>query len=118
MIRRSVSAITERGSVITRLEAHGVVTIVTAVGVGEAIRDDIRRGVRGKGGGEGRQVIGLGRLSRLACLPESSPELFTFTQLVLETGVILLELGGFLSSLATGVLELEDDGLEGCDWGG
>ena len=35
-----------------------------------------------------------------------------------ETGVILLELSGFLAGFATGVLELKDNGLERGDWVG
>lgn len=84
VVRRSaISAIAQRCSVITCLEAHAVVTVVATVRGGEAIGNGIRRGMCGEGGGERRQVVGSGRLSRLACLPERSPELFTFARLVL-----------------------------------
>lgn len=118
VVRRAICAVAQRCSVITGLEGHAVIAVVVTVRSGEAIGNDSRRGMCGEGGGEWREVIGLGRLSRLACLPECSPEPFTLAQLVFETGVILLEFAGFLAGLATGVLELEDNGLERGDWWG
>lgn len=118
VVRRAVCAIAQRYSVIACLKTHAVVTVVGAVRGGQTIRNDMRRGMRGEGGGEWGQVIGLGRLSRLACLPKCSPELFTFAQLVFETSIVLPEVPGLLAGLATGVLELKDDGLEGGDWEG
>ena len=82
-VRRAICAVAERRGVITCLEAHAVVTVVAAVRSGQAIVNDVGWGMRGEGGGEGWQVIGFGCLSRLACLPECSPKLFTFARLVL-----------------------------------
>lgn len=83
VVRRAVCTIAQRCSVVACLEAHAIVTVVAIVRGGEAIGNGIRRGMRGEGGGEWRQVVGFGRLSRLACLPKCSPELFTLAQLVL-----------------------------------
>lgn len=115
--RRAVCAIAHGCSVVTCLETHAIVAVVATVRGGHAVGHDIRGGMRGEGGGERGEVIGLGRLSRLACLPKCSPELFTFAQLVFQTGIVLPELPGLLAGFATRVLELKDDGLEGGDWG-
>lgn len=112
VLRRAICTIAEGCRVIICLKGHAIVTVVAAMRCGDAIMDDVGWSVCGEGGGERGQVIGIERLPCLARLPECSPELLAFAQLVLETCVILLEVAGFLAGLAAGVLELKDDGLE------
>ena len=52
MVRRAICTVAEGCSVITCLEAHAVVIVVATMRGGQAIGNDIGRGMCGERGGE------------------------------------------------------------------
>src|SRR6266851_2666552 len=72
---------------------------------------------RAKARRRGRKLVHLGFRPPFG-LPQGSPELLSLPSRISETTVVLTELARLCTSLATGILKLQDYGLEVGDFGG